>query len=112
MLLTRDQPVASYFIRIACIFLLCVSMLLFMFIPKMRLMASPPASNRPSRMTVLTQPRTTARQTFLPNEREEIYKHRISELESMLEELTPRRRSSTDIILDDKTSESEWKVES
>jgi len=47
-LLTRYQPVASYFVQVAMVFLICVSMLLFMFLPKMRLMSKPPSVSQSS----------------------------------------------------------------
>jgi len=43
LLLTRHTPVAAYFVEVAIVFLVCVSMLLFMFLPKMRLMSKPPS---------------------------------------------------------------------
>lgn len=45
MLLTQSLPIASYFTRVALVFLVCVSMLLLLFVPKIRLMAE---SNRES----------------------------------------------------------------
>jgi hypothetical protein len=41
MFITKDNPTASYFTRVVIIFLVCVSMLLLMFLPKMKLMACP-----------------------------------------------------------------------
>lgn len=38
MLLTQSQPTASYFTKTAFIFLICVSMLVLMFVPKMYIM--------------------------------------------------------------------------
>jgi len=75
ILLTRRQPVASYFVQVAIVFLICVSMLLFMFLPKIRLMSKPPQVERPDH-----QPRGD------PTTIEHGLKTRISELEKIVEE--------------------------
>mmetsp|Transcript_40293 Transcript_40293/g.85831 ORF Transcript_40293/g.85831 Transcript_40293/m.85831 type:complete len:341 (-) Transcript_40293:437-1459(-) len=41
ILLTQDQPVASYFTRTILVFLVCVSMLFYMFVPKIKLLSDP-----------------------------------------------------------------------
>lgn len=73
--LTRHQPIASYFVQVAIVFLICVSMLLFMFIPKMRLMSKPPKERQS-----VYQPRRDPRIT------EDELKARITELENIIEE--------------------------
>mmetsp|Transcript_32071 Transcript_32071/g.59275 ORF Transcript_32071/g.59275 Transcript_32071/m.59275 type:complete len:1074 (+) Transcript_32071:111-3332(+) len=91
ILLTRRQPVAAYFTRVAMVFLICVSMLLFMFLPKMRLMSQPqetPASGvYQQRMTTNTSPST---------ETESRLTHRINELEKMLVEARQGATRSSD----------------
>lgn len=52
ILLTRTQPVAQYFTSTALIFLVCSSMLLLLFLPKMRLVAKPPQAPRSSLYSV------------------------------------------------------------
>jgi len=85
--LTRNQPVASYFVRSALVFLVCVSMLLFMFVPKMMLVykkpqEAPKSSNKYSKQHVNTSQQELKR-----------YQDRINQLEQSLKQASANEES-------------------
>ena len=84
ILLTRDHPVASYFTQTALVFLVCVSMLLLIFLPKMKVMRKAMSStisqgsdNRRDNISIKTE-------TYLRKELE--YLSQIRELKKLLGE--------------------------
>ena len=75
ILLTQNLPTASYFTFSALVFLVCVSILLLLFVPKMRLMSK--QNTQQNSPPTVHQPKTSA---TLHHTDEEL-KHRIQELE-------------------------------
>lgn len=87
LLLTRYQPVASYFVQVAIVFLVCVSMLLFMFLPKIRLMKKPSEEELSVQRRVTGyQPSQPSSGALDPQATENILRKRIIELEKSLKE--------------------------
>lgn len=75
ILLTGNQPIAQYFTFSALVFLVCVSMILLLFVPKMRLMSK--QNTQQNSPPTVYQPKPSA--TLHHNEEE--LKRRIQELE-------------------------------
>ncbi|KAL9186795.1 hypothetical protein ACHAXT_010515 [Thalassiosira profunda] len=94
ILLTRSDPIASYFTQTALVFLVCVSMLCFIYVPKMRMM-SKQSKQRESLSQIAMNSRTASlgrtvltgmSTSELNSGREQRYQQRIRELEALLDE--------------------------
>ena len=115
LILTQTQPIAQYFTQTALIFLVCFSMLLLLFVPKMKMISkqsSAPRAPGSASLAVSATSRFTGQRTssvererklssfYEPEKDEDIkqLKQRIEELEKTLNEsskLTNKKNSDS-----------------
>jgi len=89
VLLTREDPIASYFTQTALVFLICASMLLLIFLPKVwaikaTMLMSLESFDRRITFSIVPSQQSATQATYLHMETE--YKRRIRELEQRLQE--------------------------